>query len=305
MQQDIYKQVTDKIIADLEQGQLTWQKPWSAGNSESATLRPLRHNGTPYGGINVLMLWSAAIRGGYGSPFWMTFKQAQDLGAHVRKGERGSPVVYANTITKSEQDEDGTDKEQRFGFIKAYTVFNCEQIEGLDDHFYAGAEPSVGANDSIAHADSFVSQTGAKIFHGGTRAYYCSATDHIQVPYMGAFRSSETYYATLAHELVHWTKHRSRLDRNFGQTRWGDQAYAREELVAELGAAFLCADLGLNPNRDINHAAYIQAWLKILKNDKRAIFTAAAHAHRAVHYLNRSAHNAQSEIATTPGAMPL
>ncbi|SDH14279.1 ArdC family protein [Pelagibacterium luteolum] len=302
MNPDIYTQVTERIIADLEQGQLTWQKPWSVGHRDSTTMRPLRHNGTSYGGINVLMLWSAAIRGGYQSPFWMTFKQAQDLGGHVRRGERGSPVVYANTITKSERGEDGAEQEKRFGFMKAYTVFNCDQIEGLDTDFYVGTEPIGRSNNAIAHADTFISQTGAKVFHGGTRAYYCSATDHIQVPYRGAFRSSETYYATLAHELVHWTKHRSRLDRNFGQTRRGDQAYAREELVAELGAAFVCADLGLNPHRDINHAAYIQAWLKILKHDRRAIFTAAAHAHRAVQYLHEQAQKAPCHGPSSPVA---
>ena len=288
MTTDIYKKVTDTIIADLEQGQLTWQKPWSVKNLDSGPVRPLRHNGLPYSGINVLMLWSAAIEQGYCSPYWMTFKQAKDLGAHVRKGERGHLVVYANTITKPEQGADDSDQERTFGFIKAYSVFNVDQIEGLNEPYHASAPAVVGGPDRIDHADQFITATRAEIFHGGNRAYYSIATDHIQMPYFGAFRTPKTYYATLAHGLVHWTKHGARLDRNFGQARWGDQAYAREELVAELGAAFLCADLGLDPHRDIDHAAYIQAWLKILKNDKRAIFTAAAHAHRACQYLHAS-----------------
>ena len=247
----------------------------------------MRHNGKPYAGINVLLLWNAALEAGFVSPYWMTFKQAKGLGAHVRKGERGNLVVYANTITKSEPADDGQDQERTFGFMKAYSVFNAEQIEGLDDHYYyENRAPVAQPCDRIAHADSFVDATGAKIFNGGTRAYYSKTTDHIQMPLFDAFRTPQTYYATLAHELVHWTKHSARLNRDFGQTRWGDQAYAREELVAELGAAFLCADLGLSPQRDINHAAYIQAWLKILKQDSRAIFSAAAYAQRAAQFLH-------------------
>jgi antirestriction protein ArdC len=287
---NIYKRVTDNIIADLKRGELTWQKPWSVGDGRGENMRPLRHNGTLYGGINVLILWKAALQAGFASPYWMTFKQATDLGAHVRKGERGIQVVYASTITKSEPADDGTDDERTFGFMKAYSVFNLEQIEGLEAHDFENPALLIPSGDRIAHADRFIAGTGAKIFNGGTRAYYSSTTDHIQMPLFGAFRTPQTYYATLAHELVHWTKHSSRLNRDFASTPSNVQAYAREELVAELGAAFLCADLGLNPQRDINHAAYIQAWLKILNQDSRAIFSAAAYAHRAAQFL----HAAQS-----------
>jgi len=286
MKQDIYKQVTDKIIADLECGELTWLKPWSAGNMEDRIVRPLRHNGIAYSGINVLMLWGAALEDGYNSPYWMTFKQAKELGAHVRKGERSNPVVYANTITKTEEGADGSEEERTIPFMKAYSVFNVEQIDGLPDYYYAKPEPVIDAAQRIEHADSFFAAIGADIRHGGSRAYYSGSSDHVQMPPFECFRSPETYYATLAHELTHWTKHKTRLDREFGRKRWGDEAYAREELVAELGAAFLCADLALTPEPGTDHAAYIQSWLKVLKDDKRAIFSAAAHAQRAADFLH-------------------
>jgi antirestriction protein ArdC len=286
MKADVYEKVTNRIIADLEQGQLTWLKPWSSGNMEGRIVRPLRHNGLPYSGINVLMLWGAAVESGYASPFWMTFKQAQELGAHVRKGEQGSLVVYANTITKTEEGENGQDEERKIPFMKGYTVFNVAQIERLPDHYVAKPEAVIDAAQRIDHAERFFAATGADIRHGGNSAHYSGGTDHVQMPAFEAFRSPEAYYATLAHELTHWTKHAKRLDRDFGRKTWGDAGYAKEELVAELGAAFLCADLALTPEPGTDHAAYIQSWLKVLKEDKRAIFSAAAHAQRATDFLH-------------------
>ena len=286
MKQDVYQKVTDKIIADLEKGELTWLKPWNSANTDGRIIRPLRHNGMGYNGINILMLWSSALEHGFQSPFWMTFNQAKEFGAHVRKGEAGSLVVYANTITKSEEQEEGTEEERKIPFMKGYTVFNVEQIEGLPEHFYAKPEPMAGMLERIAHADAFFAATGAVVRHGGNSAHYSGGTDHVQMPPFESFVSREAYYATLAHELTHWTKHKSRLDRDFGRKTWGDEGYAKEELVAELGAAFLCADLGLTPEPGTDHAAYIQSWLKVLKNDKRAIFSAAAHAQKAADFLH-------------------
>lgn len=286
MKQDIYQKVTDKIIADLEQGELTWLKPWSAANTEGRIIKPLRHNGMPYSGINVLMLWGAAMEGGYISPFWMTYRQATEFGAHVRKGERGNLVVYANTITKTEEQDDGSAEERKIPFMKGYSVFNVEQIEGLPEHFYRKPEPIIDGAERIEHAEAFFAATRADIRSGGNRAYYSGGSDHVQMPYFESFRSPEAYYATLAHELTHWTKHPKRLDREFGRKSWGDEGYAREELVAELGAAFLCADLALTPEPGTGHAAYIQSWLKVLRNDKRAIFSAAAHAQKAADFLH-------------------
>lgn len=286
MKIDIYERVTNKIIADLEQGALTWLKPWSAGNMEGKITKPLRHNGVPYNGINILMLWGAAIESGFLSPYWMTFKQAKELGAHVRKGERGNLVVYANTITKTEEQEDGSEEERKIPYLKGYSVFNVEQIEGLPEHCYTKPKAIIDPTRRIQHAESFFASTGADIRHGGNSAHYSGGSDHVQMPFFEAFRSPQAYCATLAHELTHWTKHPKRLDREFGRKRWGDEGYAREELVAELGAAFLCADLELAHEPRADHAAYIQSWLKVLQNDKRAIFSAAAHAQRAADFLH-------------------
>ena len=232
------------------------------------------------------MLWGAAMEGGYASPYWMTFKQAKELGAHVKKGERGNMVVYANAITKTEETSNGEEQERRIPFMKSYSVFSVEQIEGLAEHFYEKPEAVIDPAERIDHAEGFFANTGADVRHGGNRAFYSGGSDHVQMPYFETFRSPEAYYATLAHELTHWTKHQSRLDREFGRKKWGDEGYAREELVAELGAAFLCADLALTPEPRTDHAAYIQSWLKVLKDDKRAIFSAAAHAQRAADFLN-------------------
>jgi len=297
MKTDIYQKVTGKIIADLEQGELTWLKPWSAGNMKGRIVKPLRHNGAAYSGINVLMLWGAAIEAGYLSPHWMTFKQAREFGAHVRKGERGNPVVYASTLTRTGEREDGSEEERTIPFMKAYTVFNVEQIEGLPAHYYVRPEPVIDPAQRIGHAEGFFAAAGADIRHGGNQAYYSGASDHVQMPVFECFRSPESYYATLAHEMTHWTKHKKRLDRDFGRKRRGDEGYAREELVAELGAAFLCADLALTPEPGAGHAAYIQSWLKVLKEDKRAIFSAAAHAQRAADFL----HGLQAGSRTAEG----
>ncbi|MFD0980327.1 ArdC family protein [Tropicimonas aquimaris] len=286
MKQDIYQRVTDKIIADLEQGQLTWMKPWSSGNMDGKIIKPLRHNGLPYNGINILMLWGAAMEHGYCSPYWMTYRQAKELGGHVKKGERGNLVVYANTITKTEEQDDGSAEERKIPFMKGYSVFNCDQIEGLPEHYTVTPEPIIDPAQRIDHAEDFFASTKADIRHGGNSAHYALGSDHVQMPVFESFRSPESYYATLAHELTHWTRHASRLDRDFGRKKWGDEGYAREELVAELGAAFLCADLALTPEPGTDHAAYIQSWLKVLNDDKRAIFSAAAHAQRAADYLN-------------------
>jgi len=302
MKQDVYQKVTDKIIDDLEKGELTWLKPWSASNMDGRITKPLRHNGQTYSGINVLMLWGAAVEAGYCSPYWMTFKQAKELGAHVRKGEGGNPVVYANTLTKTEEQENGATEERKIPFMKAYTVFNVEQIEGLPDHYYVKPDPVIDPAQRIAHAEAFFGATGADLRHGGNRAFYRGgSSDHVQMPVFECFRSPEAYYATLAHELTHWTKHPKRLNRELGRKKWGDEGYAREELVAELGAAFLCADLDLTPEAGTDHAAYVQSWLKVLKEDKRAIFSAAAHAQKAADFLHslqpQSANQAKQGVA--------
>jgi antirestriction protein ArdC len=232
------------------------------------------------------MLWAAAISQNFAAPIWMTFKQAKELNASIRKGSKGSLVVYADRMTRTETAEDGQESSRDIYFMKGYTVFNVEQIEGLPSHFYALADPPIEPVPRIEAVDRFFANTRADIRHGGDRAYYAAEPDYVQMPPLEAFRDAESYYATLAHEVVHFTKHPSRLNRDFGRRRFGDGGYAREELVAEIGAAFLCCDLGITPEPRDDHASYLDHWLKVLKQDKRAIFQAAAHAQKAVDFLH-------------------
>jgi len=283
---DIYSRITNRIIAELETGARPWLKPWNAEHAAGRITRPLRSNGIPYRGINVINLWLTATARGYACPIWLTFKQAQELGGHVRKGEHGELVVYANRITRTETTAKGEEIDREIPFLKGYTVFNAEQIEGLPPHFTAPAAPTLDPVQRVAQAEAFFANTGAEIRHGGDRAFYAIGADYVQLPPFETFRDAESYYATLGHECCHWTKHEKRLNREFGRKRWGDEGYAAEELVAELGSAFLCADLGLTPEPRPDHAAYVESWLRVLKNDKRAIFTAASHAERAAAFLH-------------------
>jgi antirestriction protein ArdC len=295
--QDVYTRITAQIVADLEKGVRPWVKPWNAEHAAGRITRPLRHNGQPYSGINILSLWMSATVQNFAAPIWMTFRQALELDANVRKGEKGSLVVYANSITRTEHDDKtGEDVEQEIPYMKGYTVFNVEQIDGLPEIYYAKAAATLDPVARIDHAEKFLHATGAKIAHGGTRAYYSLSTDAVQMPPFESFRDSDSYYSTLAHELTHWTSSKNRLDRDFGGHRFGSNAYAQEELVAELGAAFLCADLelALEPRED--HAGYIANWLEVLQNDSRAIFTAAAHAQKAADFIHKFSASAAEKI---------
>ena len=284
--QDVYTRITNKIIADLEQGVRTWMKPWNAGNTAGRITRPLRHNGLPYSGINILMLWAEAEDKGFTTPTWMTFKQALELDAHVKKGEKGSLVVYANSITRTEENAKGEEAEREIHYMKGYTVFNVEQIEGLPEQYYGKPVVQNTTIERISEAEAFFAGTKAEIRYRGNRAFYSNEGDYIQMPIIETFRDAESFYATLAHEAAHWTKHPTRLDRSFGRKSWGDEGYAQEELVAEMASAFLCADLGITPEVRDDHAQYIANWLTVLKNDKRAVFTAASHAQKAVDFLH-------------------
>jgi antirestriction protein ArdC len=287
MTSDAYTRITNRIITDLEQGVRPWLKPWNVSHTSGRIMRPLRGNGIPYQGINILLLWSEAQARGYTSCTWLTYRQAQELGGQVRRGETGGLVVYADRITRKDQDDAGQENETVIPFMKAYTVFNTEQIDGLPTHFYAQPVAVLDPTQRIGHAEHFVAATGAKIHHTGTIAGYVPAEDRVLMPPFELFRDPESYYATLAHELTHWTRHSSRLNRDFCSRRWGDENYALEELVAELGAAFLSVDLQLTPEPRPDHASYIAAWLRVLKHDKRAIFIAASHAQRATDYLHQ------------------
>ena len=299
MKSDIYQRVTDQIVASLETGIRPWMKPWSGEHAAGRITRPLRGNGIPYQGINVLMLWGAAMEKGYSAPIWMTFKQALALGGSRPQGRARQPCRLCVDIHAAPKPtrRPARNPERDIPFLKGYTVFNVEQIDGLPAHFLAPAEPRLDPVQRIDHAERFFAATGATVRHGGNRAFYTH-----QRPIMcrcrtfETFRDAESYYATLAHELTHWTRHPSRLAREFGRKRFGDEGYAMEELVAELGAAFLSADLDLTPEPRPDHAAYIASWLKALKNDKRAIFTAASYAQRAADFLT-------GKTETTPATM--
>ncbi|NPD70357.1 DUF1738 domain-containing protein (plasmid) [Lichenicola cladoniae] len=282
---DIYQAITDKVIADLERGVRPWHHPWAGGKATSG--RPLRANGIPYQGINVVLLWIEASLKGYRSTTWMTFKQALAAGGCVRKGEKGSMVVYADAITKTETDAaTGDETGRRIPFLKSYTVFNVGQIDGLPAA-PAVIEPTdrLTEADRIEAAEAFFRAVGARIEHGGTRAFYRPAVDGITMPPFAAFESPARYYSTLGHEHVHWTGHGTRLDR-LDEVFRKKEGYAREELTAELGSAFLCADLGLEDQPREDHADYVAIWLKVLREDKRAVITAAGAASRALAFLH-------------------
>jgi antirestriction protein ArdC len=284
--QDVYTRITSQIVASLEHRVRPWVKPWNAEHAAGRITQPLRFNLQPYSGINILSLWMSAAAQGFAAPIWMTFRQAIELSAHVRKGEKGSLVVYANAITRTERDEtSGVYVEREIPYLKGYTVFNVEQIDGLPDHYYAKAAPKLDSVARIERAENFFAASNATIRHGGNRAYYAQEVDYVQMPPFECFSDVESYYSSLAHELTHWTKHPSRLARDFGRKQWGDESYAQEELVAELGAAFLCSHLELASEAREENASYIANWLEVLKNDTRFIFKAAAHAQRAADYL--------------------
>ena len=215
MKKDVYQRITDRIVERLEAGVRPWLKPWNAEHAAGQITRPLRHNGQPYSGVNVIMLWMEAELSGYTAPIWMTYRQAKVLGGHVRKGETGSLVVNANSIRRSETNETtGEEEERQIPFMKGYTVFNVEQIDGLPAHCHALAtEPVLDPAERIAEAEAFLAATGAEIRHGGNRAYYSLGADRIQMPPFAFFRDPESYYATLLHETTHRTKHSARLDR--------------------------------------------------------------------------------------------
>lgn len=299
MKTDIYRKITDTIVQQLEKGVRPWHKPWNASHPGGRITRPLRANGIRYKGINVLVLWSDAIEKGFASPHWMTYKQAAAFSAQVRKGEHGAQVVYTDRVKKLETDQKtGEEREVSFQFLKAYTVFNAEQVDGLPDHYYAKPVPRLDPAVRIVRAERFFANLKADIRHGGTTAFYNLAQDFVRMPPFESFRDAESYYVTLGHESTHWTRHPSRLDRPYGK-QYGDADYAMEELVAEMGAAFICADLDLAPAPREEHASYIAHWIKVLKDDKRAIFAASSQAQRAADFMNslQVDHNGTSAVA--------
>ena len=275
---DVYAHVTNTIIAEIEAGAPPWRKPWTGSTAGIAL--PKRHNGEAYRGINILMLWVMAAKNGYVSSRWMTYRQAKELGGQVRGGEKSVTVVKYGTFER--ENEQG--KEENVPYARAYRVFNADQIEGLAEDYYTRPEP---ARDLGTEADpelvAFFARTGAEIITSeDPRAYYSPAKDQIHMPPIATFHNAAGYYGTLAHETIHWTGSEKRLERikKFANR----EAYAFEELVAEIGACFLGAQIGVAPEFG-QSAAYVEGWLKALKEDKRAIFRAASEAQKAADFV--------------------
>jgi antirestriction protein ArdC len=280
---DVYARVTDAIINAIEQGVGKYRMPWTVRQDKGFS--PISvGSAKPYRGINTLVLWAESQSKGYGSALWGTYQQWQELGGQVRQGEHGSPVVYWGTYEKQSSADDDDEKSQRSLFAKGYTVFNIEQVDGCK--LPKRLEPKLSHNERIAQAEAFFAGVGVEVRDGGNQAFYKSSTpEAVYMPGFDQFPDRVDYYSVLAHETTHWTSHVSRCDRQLGK-RFGDDAYAVEELIAELGSAYTMArlELELSPRED--HAQYIGSWLRVLKSDKRAIFTAASKAQQAADYLN-------------------
>jgi antirestriction protein ArdC len=277
---DVAADITAKILADLDAGVLPWRKPWDG--ARTGVVLPRRASGESYRGVNVLILWSAAVERNYSSPYWLTFNQALKLGAHVRKGERGEVVVYYGQAKRTRRNQAGAEVEDAFRFLKSYVVFCADQIDNLPAPFH----PTALATELIPIASHEVWFERLDIARILTRdiACYIPSRDVIGMPPLAAFDSAEDYAATLNHESVHATMAPDRVGRDMGK-RFSEHALAAEELVAEIGASLLGAHLRLPPDHIHDHASYIGHWMKLLANDKRAFLSAAAQAQTAVDWL--------------------
>jgi antirestriction protein ArdC len=282
---DIHAEITNRIVAAIEKGAGAFEMPWQGAATTMAPANAATKRF--YRGINVLSLWVSAQAQGFSSPQWATFRQWQDFGAQVRKGEKGTPIVFYKTI-EVEADEGDAADEKTVPFARASWVFNAAQVDG----FEPAPEPVrvVSQFDKLEQVDAAIRATGARIDHGGNRAFYHRVEDRIQVPNTADFvgtktsTAQESFYSTLLHELAHWTGAEHRLDREKGK-RFADKVYAFEEIIAELSAAFSCARLGIAATPRADHAAYIADYLTILKSDKKAIFAAASAASAATNFI--------------------
>ena len=278
MKRDLYAEVTARIVTELERGAAPWIKPWSATAGRNTPCNAVTNR--PYSGCNVILLWMAQ-QAGYRTPRYLTFKQALELGGNVQKGQHGTKVYFVRQLQARDKDDD--EKTRVIPMLREYTVFNVDQCEGLPARVMtAGTVKARNPDERDATIDEFLSCSGANIREGFGEAYYRPSDDYISPPAFAAFRSAAHFYAVAFHELGHWTGHKSRLDRDL-RHRFGERVYAAEELVAELCAAFLCAEFSMYG--DLRHAGYIQSWIGLLKADKRAIFTACSKAQAAADYL--------------------
>lgn len=297
---DIAREVTRTIIARLEAGTKPWTRPWSLTGEGG---RPLRHEGTPYHGINCLWLWAIADARGYRSRYWMTARQAGELGGHVHRDAAPAMSIYASSFRKA--GAPGLMGEKTSGalirFLRHYWVYNADEVEGLPRYYYARDVPPTPALLSHRQAaiDAFFAPIPAELRWGEDRAYYDPDGDFIQLPHPGSFRSADLLASTRGHETAHWSGNETRLNRTFGK-RFGDAAYCMEELCAELTSASICAELGLPSELHDSHASYLGHWIDVLRSDHSAIFTAASKAEQAFGYLAAFSRSASGNGAAEP-----
>ncbi|MBW4464675.1 MAG: DUF1738 domain-containing protein [Pegethrix bostrychoides GSE-TBD4-15B] len=277
---DIYQELTDKIVYAIEKGVVNnWQMPWHTKDGNSLLPANVLSK-KAYRGINILSLWVTVAEKGYSSNLWGTYKQWQELGAQVRKGEKAASITFwkIKELDQEMESQEESDPKKAF-FARGYYVFNADQVSG-----YEIKEESIEPQERIDQAEDFFRDLRALIFHGGNKAFYSLKADQIVLPMFEMFKDALYYYGTLAHEHIHWTAHESRLNRNL-ENRFGSESYAFEELIAELGSAFISARLGLINEPRAEQISYLDSWLKVLKGDKRAIFTAASKAQEAVDWM--------------------
>lgn len=290
---DLYQEVTDTIVGIMEQGRIPWSKDWTsaAQSSDQAKAHALQlptnaASGRSYSGINVLILWVSKVNKGYESDLWLSFKQAEELGGNVKKGEKSTLITYSSPFIPKEEKEaaeaEGREPRQVW-MLKGYPVFNIDQVENLDLEKLKALAVKPAPVELAERTANLIKNGGIELAHGGDHAFYHPATDRIQMPHPDQFKDQDAYTRILFHEVTHWTGHHSRLNRDQTGPK-GSQSYAREELVAELGSAYLSASMGIEPDTKAN-AAYLQSWIEVLKKDKKAIFTASAAAGRATDLL--------------------
>ena len=294
MKKDIYKEVTDNIIEALEQVDIQdYKEPFAQLTSQMRPINPM--TSSKYNGINILILWIIQMKHGYLSNEWGTFKQWKEKGANVKKGEKSTTIIFYKRVEKKDNDNKDDDESKYYNLLKSYNVFNADQVEGY--------EPTTGLENGnfgkvgvIEEIEKFVSDSGAKVVPNQDTAYFNFSEDSIGMPNKDVFyetsqTATENYYAVLLHELTHWTGGNKRLDREQVGFKSGNNCdkYAFEELIAELGSAFLCSQFGIKQHGYEDHAIYLKSWLKALKSDKKYIFKAAAQAQKAVDYLNKKA----------------
>src|SRR5947199_5651360 len=280
VRRDLYAEVSARIITELEAGAAPWVRPWSASPGANTPCNAVSNR--PYSGCNVVLLWMAQAAG-YRTPRFLTFKQALELGGNVRKGEHGTKVHFVKQLQVHDKGADDETATRLVPMMREYAVFNVDQCENLPDSIITPKPIRVrnpDARDQLA--DAFLHSTGADIREGQGEACYVPSRDFIAMPAFEAFKGADHFYNVAFHELTHWTAHKSRLDRDL-KNRFGSRQYAAEELIAELGAAFLSAEFGFDG--DIRNAGYIANWIELLKSDKRAVFTAAGKASKAADYL--------------------